>query len=562
MKKELVHKNSLILRCSLILFSLYWCIVPFFGFAPHHDGLMLSTISLTRNAVIHHTQLPFDQYGSFWIFIYALPATIFPAAWALILSRIITILLYLVSALFILKIAKFIEKPKLGLIALFLAGISHAYGLDPMPWPSSVAIPLLLATTYLLVKILSGANKRRYGIFIGAFCGMLILTRVQVGIAVFAVCLVVLWMHSKCQVPWLALGVTLFITIFGTILASLGWLNQALTDEFLFGYAYIQSSSADKPHPVFTLLLTFIILGFLIITELRFRYSWLACNWNLLFGIFLAGFLFSSILLSVNYIFGTSVGNRSSGIIIHRFWVSFLLAGILYSVAQAVTSFIKSRRKRKVESLEQKITLAIALLAFASEIEIYPLFDPMHAWWSEFPGVISIGILIASRSTTTSLNNYIRNLKVAVLISLVVLTTTPFLQGLNSKFTQLSPSDMTGIFMPNPFQSDFSKVRTFYTKNIERGDSVLNLCPDAGPFFLTDYAKPASRVFLFWDPMLKVSNLRNSIEESDPQVVVLCRTGSHATDSNVKLILHKVKPQASKVASFEISPASAIEIWK
>ena len=557
-----VDDHSKLLNYSLVIFGLLWCIVPFFGFHPHHDGLMLSTITLTRDAIIHHHSLPFDQYGPFWIFIYALPSAIFPASWALLLSRLITILLYFVSSLLIFKIAKRIGHPKMGLIALFIAGTSHTFGLEPLPWPSSVAIPLMLASTYLVVRILDDAKSWRYGFLLGVFGVMLTLTRVQVGLASLFVSLVILWLYAKIQIRWLVSGAVTFAAIFSIFLASYGWLQQALTDEFLFGLAYIKSDNADKPHPFITLLLAGAIFLFFAITEPRYRPFWFEKYWNLLTVIllFIGGAV--ATFLSINYFAHITKENLSSETIVHRFWVSFLLAGIVYSLARAISVFFILRKKQFEMSRIQKFTFALALLAFASEIEIYPLFDPMHAWWSEFPGILSIALLFSARFRVNTISGLGKYLNAGFLISLVALTAIPFFQGLNAKFTELSPRDINGIYMPISAHTEYNNLRNFFAKNINRGDLVLNLCPDSNLFFLNEYAKPASRVFLYWDPMLKVTSLRNSLEASRPKEVVVCKTGSEITDMNTKLILKKVRPAAIEVASYGSSNSQLIQIWK
>ena len=53
-------------KIVLILLSLAWAPLSFYNFDSHHDGLILSTVTLTKSALISGGEYPFNQYGPIW----------------------------------------------------------------------------------------------------------------------------------------------------------------------------------------------------------------------------------------------------------------------------------------------------------------------------------------------------------------------------------------------------------------------------------------------------------------------------------------------------------------
>ena len=550
--KGLLKNNSLsnFLNFGIWSFLILWLVIPFVGFHPHHDGLMLSTITLTRDAIIQRREFPFNQYGPFWVLVYALPATLFKVKYAFILSRVITVLLYLFSAFLLIRIARNFQLKNLGAIAIFLAGITHTFGLEPLPWPSSIAIPLILSITYLFLSSIRFSGVRsRFQIFAsGAITVALIFTRAQVGFATLLVSMCLLVYFRRELIRWYLAGVISFLSGFMALLASLGWLGQSFTDEFVFGFSFIQSDIADKPKPFYTIIFTIIFLLCFIFTDLRVREKYLKSS-QIKDSLFILSLVLGTSALSINYLVGLKSGLTSSQVIVHRLWVSFLLAGVIYALLISTTKVL-SARKNLIPLPEREILFLItSCFAVVAEIQIYPLFDPMHAWWAAFPAVLVISIILRERFLQLNHTKYSINLTKILILSLVILTSLPFIQGSSRGFRSLSSADMTGVYLPQSNVDQYQETRNFFTSHIDSGDRVLNLCPDSDVFFIANFASPASRVFIYWDAMFNVKDLMDSLKYSNPDKIVLCSTGVLKNDLRTKSVLGGISLHMVEIAN-------------
>ena len=71
----------------------------FINFDSHHDGLILTTVKLTENAINQGGSYPFNQYGPFWALPFVWVANLAPYNATFLMIRVLTLLFYFCSRL-------------------------------------------------------------------------------------------------------------------------------------------------------------------------------------------------------------------------------------------------------------------------------------------------------------------------------------------------------------------------------------------------------------------------------------------------------------------------------
>jgi hypothetical protein len=67
MVTNMANKN--VAKILMFLSALTFTPLTFLNFDTHHDGLIVQTVINLKEALSVHGEWPFNQYGSFWIFI-------------------------------------------------------------------------------------------------------------------------------------------------------------------------------------------------------------------------------------------------------------------------------------------------------------------------------------------------------------------------------------------------------------------------------------------------------------------------------------------------------------
>jgi hypothetical protein len=125
--KKLYRKNRDLLDFTLFtqygliaLLLAIWIPLPFINFDEHHDGLILSTIRLTKTALIQGGEYPFNQYGPFWVLPFVLLSLLVPNVFLFLGVRFLTVFFYIISAFLLWKIARLFLNHKLANVVVIL----------------------------------------------------------------------------------------------------------------------------------------------------------------------------------------------------------------------------------------------------------------------------------------------------------------------------------------------------------------------------------------------------------------------------------------------------------
>jgi hypothetical protein len=562
-------KRIPVLTWAILLLVVAWIPIPFVGFHPYHDGLMLATILQQKQALLTGGAYPFNQYGSFWSFPFLLPSLVTPDEYILLVSRIITVFMYTIAAIFIWKTAQMVRNRSTAYLTVFLLLLSHPYGLEPIPWPSSTQLFLLSAISYCSALLFineqndtkSKARLSRFAITIGILTGMSIFTRVQVGILLCFFFIIFLFMIREFRLlKGYVFGLFTFVLIWLLVMFSFGWLRDSIIDEFQFVFAIVGHESTDKPFPIWTIVLSFLLLILYSTVALLSKNSNSIRVSDLIPKIF---FFVSVILFLVIFsLFYLKLETFPAKLEFYanKFWVSFLLSFTILFVFQARAIIYRVAMRRRISSSEQT-TLVFTCLSVISEFQIYPLFDPMHSWWSSVPTVILIAIAIDK--TFNQFPFFIifksRIFSLVLSISLVFILLAPYGIALSKPSVPLLPQGIFGIHVDKRYADTENKTQVFFRKYISSTETTLNLCRDANPFFTADF-KSASRYFIYWTNMNDFNPAQSNILNSRPDRIVYCQQAGTELDPGISKIISSLMPNKNELGRLDIDSSQKIVI--
>ena len=513
-----------------------WLPTPFIGYFSHHDGLMVTTVSQLQNAIRHGGQWPFNQYGSFWAFVYAIPTWDIKHEYLLVSMRLMTLLFYFITTWLTYRIARLFGGRNFATAAAIILLSNQAFLFDLLPWPSAVAMPMITFIAYLLLRKMTVARMSQLRIItevvlVGILIPMVILTRIQIGVLLFIISLFFIhFFGGKKQAAIFLLSFLTSTGIFFSYLATHGWLIPSLQDQILFGSSYLRNDA--NPVPIFTAVGVagvMLLLGSsnkikTILADIRNKPK-IILQIVLFFSIFLAGVLLVMVRRSMNpysmYL-----------LVVHRLWISLLLGGIIYfSFGQAKKSYLAWQKGEFFNKDLQKMNL-LSLLSLTSQIQIFPLFDQMHSWWGSTPGVVIILLLFKDKYQLPDKSGYQeKNVAKISFISFLLLSLIPFsIQTWNLEKLSTTPF-FRGVYVSQNTSRDISTLQNIFKKNINRGTKVLNLCPDPDVFLNPYLARSEPRVFIFWSEFFSSKYLRETFQESQPQIIISCFSpGNKAID--------------------------------
>ena len=553
----------------LALLVVMWLPVPFIGYFSHHDGLMVTTVNQLQNAMKDGGQWPFNQYGSFWAFVYAIPTWIVNQEYLLITMRLMTLLFYFITAFITYKIARlFVDRTFATAGVILLLG-NQVFLFDLLPWPSAVAMPMITQISYLLLKKVTKVDVTPTKLnievsLLGILIPMVILTRIQIGVALFLIAIIVIkYFGSKREISIFALSFLCAFGIFFAFLASNGWLIQSLQDQVLFGSSYLGSNS--NPIPIFTSLGTLIVVFFLASSNSIIRQLNSIGNKRKLrlqaVGVLLV------LVASAAFILKQRSMNITSMylLVIHRLWISLILGAIIYFGSVQLKKSFKARQDHGVIDKDLQKMNVLALLSIAAQLQIFPLFDQMHSWWGSTPGVVILLLLFKDKYEKSS-KSAIREKKLTYLtfIGTLLIFILPFtLKTLN--LGKLTSSQYLGaVYLPMNSEKDISDLQSMFEKNLIAGTRVLNLCPDPDVFLKPNFVDSESRVFIFWPEFLKIDYLNESFQDLNPEAVVSCFSESSETFGikNLEELTNSGSRRAILVDSIDGKSGHDWQIWK
>jgi len=546
-----------------------WLPTPFIGYFSHHDGLMVTTVSQLQNVIRNGGAWPFNQYGSFWAFVYALPLWNIKQEYLLIFMRLMTLVFYFTTAWLTYKIARLFGGRTFANAAVMLLLGNQVFLFDLLPWPSAVAMPLITLVSYLLLRKMVDEVRTQSRIItevivIGFILPMVILTRIQVGVVLFAISLLLIYFFGKKrEVVIFILSFLCTIGMFFAYLASKGWLVQSLQDQLYFGSSYLRS--ADNPVPIFTSLGVLTVIAILGLSKkLNYNVGGIRSRPKAIVQIGFSSFvlLVGALLILIR----RSMNPYSMYLLtIHRLWISIILGAIIYfSFTQAKKTY-RAWQDHNLLDKELQMMNFLALLSLASQIQIFPLFDQMHSWWGSTPGVVVL-LLIFKDRYEKSKNSIGQEKKLAqsMLLVTLVLTIIPFGLQTSNLGNLATNANLRGVLLPQTSANEISTLQMFFERNISDGTRVLNLCPDPDILLKPKFVNTDSRVFIFWPEFFKIDYLKKTFQSSQPEAAVSCFSENTDTVSlrDYKKLIDNGSTRAILVDSIGNLSGHDWQIWK
>ncbi len=516
--RNLVGQNKI--HSLLILLMLaYWLPILRFGFDPHHDGLMIASVT---NLDFGDSSVPFNQYGPVWFIMLKLLSGLAPDSYLFLTLRIVTLVCYLISFLATYLFSrKFLsQRYSLGVVIVLLAiqPFVTDFNSDMIPWPSALSMFLIPAIGLLLLESDKFSASGKFNVrcvLAGSLVLLTTLTRVQIGLALLATILLLLSIYQRWKNLFsLLLGfISSFVIAIG-LLVQLGWVRSLTHDVIGFGSTYVLGDRATFPKPVWTTLLTLIF----VFSFIGLQLFPVLCTRNFKFFSVVAAMFF--LVLGGYVVFTERQLNpiQTLTVLFRRIWISGLLSATVLGLLLLMYTFF---RARKVPDFKMSTLVAMTSVA---QLQVWPLFDQMHAWWAATPCVILAAVLLKSLNPLASLSNRSKSIYEHVLLGVVSLIAfATFVSTMSHTRVPLQINGFSGILISEDEGAELSAVNGFLQSQVSENDVVLNLCTNANIFFDPEFLPDsAARSFVFWTPMFDLAQLREDILYSNPTKIVSC----------------------------------------
>jgi hypothetical protein len=505
--------------CFALLIVL-WSPMAFFGFHPHHEGLMLATLNLTSDAIKTGGSYPFNQYGPFWTLPYLTMNLIPLSGFTFLAQRFVSILMIFFSAIIIRRISLKFYSHNTSLLISCLFLLTYPYGQPSIIWPSIPAQLALLILTHSVLLCLDFPH--RIYVFIASLATIFLLgSRIQIGI-LSILCTIVILAISR---HFLALAryviyTTLCLGFVVLIFLRLDLFEDVLFDSLVFPLTYLDSNQQNWTFPRTSLaVMIALIILFLFLNKIR-------DNRNII-GVPLIIML----TVSTGLLFLHFHSQETYLQVYARIYVGFFLF-----VASAV--FLLTVRNLRQFKTNFPHPGVLWLYCLVGATQVFPLFDAFHAWYASAPLIIALPLIFRDTNLVSKLS---RNTIVVWVSSLVFALFTFFsLQTMQSFANTTKPfplDEVKGIFLTTQQVSDFQNEFTFLKNNIPKRSTIMNFCSNADPFFPRGYWPSASRLFVFWpgfsdSPLIEKDLLKADFVTSCTSITALSDTSQRILEEN------------------------------
>jgi hypothetical protein len=527
-------------RILISLSALTLVPVAFLNFDTHHDGLIVQTVINLKSAILDGGSWPFNQYGSFWIFIFTWGTWPLPEDSILIGIRVITILAYWLTGFLLLKTAReFMSESssRWVLIYFFLSQpFFGGWNSSFLPWPSALAMPILLGATLIVIRKLNSVGDKRSfskvdGVHLalsGSLFAMLYGTRLQIGI--LGTIVAVIFLHFSLGIRASAIfvfGNFLSTIVWALFLLSNNWFKESVVDSIQLASTFLSGNQMVYPRPIATIALS-VFLFLLVILFLKLSNDSLR---KLLFiGIPL---LVPVAVIGIDKL--RDVQNGQNNIpnylaLLHRkFMAGFLFASLLL-VITFVTIRLFSNLRNSRSSLNTK-WLFLLSMSLVAAFQAWPFFDQMHIWWSSVPGVILI-IQVAYKLYKKF--NFHESVATITAIVILLVMLIPLGAQFSVERKELLSFKQDNVYGISIYEEQNLELTKYFQASMPRGSKVLNLCPNADPFFVDLSYIQVSRFPVYWMSFSKFSNVQNNFVENDPDFIVTCKNLYYSADATAQ----------------------------
>ncbi len=537
MINELVTKN--LSKILIALSALTLVPLAFLNLDTHHDGLIVQTVINLRNAIFEGGAWPFNQYGSFWIFIFTWGTWPLPDTLLLVGIRIITIIAYWLSGLLLLKTARefMSESSSRWVVVYFFLSQPFFGGWNSsfLPWPSALAMPILLGATLIVTRKLDSINGKKYlskidGLhlaFAGLLFAMLYGSRLQIGILGSLVAMIFLLYSVGIKASFcFILGNLTATLVWCLYLQSNGWLKDSLIDSIQLASTFLSGNQMVYPKPVATIALSVFI--FIVIVALLKLPKELSKR----LAYILVPLLVPIAVIGINKL--RSVQNGQNNILnyvalLHR----KLMAGFLFAALMIVGTFIAVQILSHLQGRKSSPRVSWLFLCAMSAIgafQAWPFFDQMHIWWGSVPGVI----LIVQVASKLGENLGIRQTVAGITAFAVLLVMSlPLAAQFMEPRKELVSFNQNNVYGKSIYEEQNIELTKYFQTSMPKGSRVLNLCPNADPFFVDLKYIQVTRFPVYWLSFSKFSNVQNAFVKNDPDFIVTCKNLYYSADATI-----------------------------
>ncbi len=557
----------------LLLEVVIWFPLIFIGFDPHHDGLILTTVHLTREAIQIDNLWPFNQYGPSWVLFYSAFTWGLPDNLVYLGLRFMTVFFYMLTAWIVWKISlQFLSRRNSFLSVLiyfFTQPFVSGLGSDLVAWPSAFLMPIIAFIVLASISLIDASRRNSQPFYlsfaIGAALPVVLFTRAQIGLLAFVIEISLFIVLKNRQLIFILFsGVFTTSAVLIIFLAKHNFLWDSFYDEFVFGSSYLRGDRSSYPTPIFTtmgVVIFLLILNFsrninnFVIRTMRITFS------RVIALVTVAGFVLVFIYLSL--------GENSSliTISIRRFWISIYLAIIIHCLlVQTKKSFSSWRVNQEwtPELIRRNYLLGMAI---ASQSQIFPLFDQMHFWWGSVPAVVLVILTINDELNGFQISSQRKHLPISPFLLFFLLAGLIQWSQQITQTRQLYPNSISQfLYVDSKIASEEKDLQAFFLENIKPRSSVLNLCENANVFFVNSQFKSSSRIFLLWTNILDDRKLINEMVNSDPSYVITCSMNRvPSTQAKVEIqqerILDRTLPNRELLSTYRQSNNMIWRIW-
>ena len=493
----------------------------FMTFDPHHDGLVLSTIRLTRESLTSGAPLPFNQYGPAWSLFGTLITFFVSAEYLMIALRILTLGIYVLTAILIYRFAIRFLSERVAIISVAIYVLSNPfnsiYQSGFMAWPSIYVAPILLLILFTLnASRLGGGVAREISrsLWVSFLILFLFFTRLQIGILIIIFILFFTLVYNSRREFFTFLSV-FFACLSLSILVFIRFdmFQYVLLDQFEYGIFHA-ASDMKIVIPALSLLGALCWASFFLALN-RFDFSTQVNKFGKV--------LITSIICALALIVAAIALRRNldffalSSTIQRRLWVALFIAAAGITVYKLVFIAISWGLKG---NKPERLHISLALMSLIGFTQSFPLFDQMHVWWGSVPLILLVSIPLEAVYVSATINLLRRS--IAVLDLLLSLNASLLIQSLARENLGFDSKGL-GLLRDQPsVVTNYDRLNNFVTRLIPESSVVQNICPDANVFLTDRDYRSSSYLSVFWQNFSDTQYMESALKSKPGSYILDC----------------------------------------
>jgi hypothetical protein len=294
----------------------------------------------------------------------------------------------------------------------------------------------------------------------------------------------VYYLFSEAKYFWI--GLFCWFGPWSLFLFANGWLKDSLYDSVILASQFLGSDRLHYPLPLLSLLSGLILAALVVIMgrrQLQLKYLFL-----ILF--FLAGL---GVYFAIRVLGDSSTAINISSVIQRKLLAAVFFGALLLLAFESVKLIRTGGVARNPVSESSLRKIALYLISVSAATQAWPFFDQMHIWWSISPLLIIFSARVAV-SIPKEFASRTNEIFVATAMIMVLLVASQF----STNKVELKSIGQKFVYVDELNEQTERLVQEFLRRNLPVGTEILNLCPNAYPFFRAGEYKSASRFFVYW----------------------------------------------------------------